>query len=283
MPDPRRLLNTLHQAEQAFQTTPGRRGRFLELSDAESVLVAGDLHGNLDNFKRILQLADLGNQPRRHLVLQELIHGSERYANSTAETSHRLVDVVAALKCQYPRRVHVLLGNHELSQWTDRAIMKDDQDLNEAYRAGIEQAYGEHAADVYAAHVRLFAAMTVVIRLPNRVVLSHSLPGLRRLDSWDWRPLCRDDITPKDVSLGGCIHAVVWGRDLSQEAAERYLAKLDADWLISGHIPCDDGFIVPNDRQLILDCKGSPACCCLVPTDRPVTQAELIQAIHRIG
>src|SRR5438093_9801081 len=119
MPDPDRLLRTLRQATKAFRDTPGRRGRVVLLEDAADVLVAGDLHGNLANFRRLLERADLRAFPRRHLVLQELIHGEGHYP-AGGEKSHQLVDLAAALKCQYPWRVHVLLGNHELAQWTER-------------------------------------------------------------------------------------------------------------------------------------------------------------------
>src|SRR5437773_2092872 len=57
MPDPVRLLRTLRQAEQAFRATPGRRGRLIALDDAAEVLVAGDLHGNVENFRLLLRRA----------------------------------------------------------------------------------------------------------------------------------------------------------------------------------------------------------------------------------
>src|SRR5207244_10253355 len=157
MPDPDRLLQTLRRAAQAFRDTPGRRGRLVVPQDVEEVLVAGDLHGNLENFRLLLQKGDLAQKPRRHLVLQELIHGPFHYAGGAGDKSHQLLDLAAALKCQYPRQVHLLLGNHELAQWTERWIMKGDLDLNQAFRAGVDTAYGARAADIYAAYRELFA------------------------------------------------------------------------------------------------------------------------------
>jgi hypothetical protein len=282
MPDPQRLLKTLHQAGAAFRHTPGRRGRFVELTEVSDVLVSGDLHGDLMNFKRLLELADLARYPQRHLVLQEVIHGPSRYPNSGGDQSHRLLDLLAALKCQYPQRVHMLLGNHELSQWTGRAIMKAEEDLNEVFRLGVETAYGNHAPEIYCAYENLMSVLPVALRTPNRVFLSHSLPGGSRLDSWDLTMICKDEAEEADYKLGGCIHAVAWGRDLSAANAKRYLEKVDADLLISGHIPCDEGFQVPNEHQLILDCKDEQACCCLFPADRPLTQQDLLGCVIRL-
>lgn len=54
MPDPDRLLNTLSRAIAAFRATPGRRGRVVTLPDTAEVMVAGDLHGQVAYFRRLL-------------------------------------------------------------------------------------------------------------------------------------------------------------------------------------------------------------------------------------
>jgi hypothetical protein len=281
MPDPERLLRTLHQAHKAFGETSGRHGRLILPDTAADILVAGDLHGNLTNFQRVLARADLGNHADRHLVFQELVHGPFRYPDGS-DKSHQLIDVLAALKCQYPNRVHMLLGNHELAQWTNQWIAKAESDLNELFRAGIEFAYGPRAADVHDAYLKLFAAFPLAVRTPNRVFLSHSLPSAARLPAFDAGLLRKEESEPDELTPGGWVYALVWGRDTNPETAAAFLHKVDADWLISGHIPCDKGYDVPNDRQIILDSLGTPACCCLFPTRAPVTLQELIQGIQTL-
>src|SRR5207302_1302678 len=170
MPDPIRLQRTLQQAIRAFRTTSGRKGRLVLLQEAGDVFAVGDLHGNVENFRQALQKAELQKNPNRHLVLQELIHGPHRYP-AGGDKSHQLLDLLAALKVQYPRQVHMLLGNHELSQWTNRLIGKDDQDLNVVFRDGVRAAYGVHAEEVYAGYVDLLAAVSLAVRTPNRVYL----------------------------------------------------------------------------------------------------------------
>jgi hypothetical protein len=278
MPDPERMLTTLHRAVQAFHDTPGRRGHLVALADVSEVLVAGDLHGNLENFRQILGRADLAQHPRRHLVLQELVHGPFQYADGS-DKSHQLVDLTAALKCQYPRQVHILIGNHELSQWTGRRIEKDNRDVNDAFRNGVRAAYGSRAEAIYAAYQTLFAVLPVAVRTPNRVLLCHSLPNAKRIESFDPAALERDEFCATDLTLGGAIHSLVWGRDTSAATAAAFLTKMDADFLITGHILCDQGFAVPNASQLILDSCGAPACYCLFPTDCPLDKHELIQNV----
>jgi hypothetical protein len=281
MPDPERLLTTLRRATQAFRDTPGRRGHVITLTDCDEVLVGGDLHGSLGNFQALLKLADLGVHPRRHLVLQEVVHGPFRYPTG-GDKSHQLVDLVAALKCQYPRQVHFLLGNHELSQWTDRHVEKGNEELTAVFREGVATAYGRRADEVYAGYLELFAAAPLALRTPNRVFLSHSLPSAKRLEGFDLAALEKDELTEADLEWGGAAHALVWGRDTSAANAANFLQKVDADLLVSGHIPCEEGFAAPNERQLILDSLGGRACSCLFPADRPLTHAELLGFVRTL-
>jgi hypothetical protein len=281
MPDPDRILSTLRRAIQCFRETPGRRGRVVELQDVEEVFVAGDLHGNLENFRQLLLRASLAKNPRRHFILQEVVHGPYYYP-AGGDKSHQLLDLTAALKCQFPRQVHFLLGNHELAQYTQRKVSKGDLDLNVVFREGVGSAYGGRAPDVYAAYLDLLAIVPVALRTPNRVLLTHSLPPASRLEKFDPAALEQDVSTEADLVPGGAVHALVWGRDTRAETAAAFLAKMDADLLITGHVPCEKGFDTPNDRQLILDSLGTPACYCLFPTNRPLTHAELVHHVSAL-
>jgi Calcineurin-like phosphoesterase len=291
MPQPERLLPLLRRAIDAFWATPSRRGHVVYLDGATDICVAGDMHGNVDNLGRLLKAANLGGNSGRHLVLQEVIHGKLRYpapqvdkgTNNGGDRSHQMLDLIAALKCQYPERVHFLPGNHELSQWTNRLIGKGDEDLNEIFRHGIVTAYREHATAIYDAYMAMIAACPLVVRAPNRVYLSHSLPAANRLESFDPSVLERDEFREEDLVLGGTVHSLVWGRTTSEEHVAAFLAKVDADLLITGHVPQENGFLVANSRQLILDAQGSPACYCLFPCDRTVTLEDLAAMVGQLN
>jgi hypothetical protein len=278
MPDAQRLLATLRRAVTAFRATPGRRGRLVTLPAGAEVFIAGDLHGNVENFRVLLKRAELDRNPERHLVLQEIVHGTFRYPLG-ADKSHQLLDLTAALKCQYPDRAHFLLGNHELAQWTNRPILKNDEDLLELFEAGVDVAYGDRGPEVYALYLELFAVAPLALRTANRILLTHSLPNATRLETFDPAVLERDSHAEADLEPGGAVHSLLWGRDTSAENVAAFLAKMDADLLIMGHIPCEKGFDAPNDRQLILDSLGLPAAYCMFPTDRPLTHAELLDCV----
>ena len=224
MPQPDRLVNTLRQAARAFRDTPGRTGRLVRLPAGAEVLVAGDMHGSVENFRLLLGRANLGGNPQRHLVLQEVVHGPFRYPQG-GDKSHQLLDVVAALKCQFPDRVHFLLGNHELAQWRGHRIAKGLDNQNDLFALGVENAYADSAAQVLEAYNALFAAADLAIVTANRVWLSHSLPSSRQLPAFDPAVLERDELRPEDLELGGAVHALVWGRDVSEANAVAFLAR----------------------------------------------------------
>ena len=272
-------LKTLYRSAEAVRTTPGRRGRYVVVPTASEVLVGGDLHGHLANFQSLIRMADLPRNPRRHLVLQEVVHGKHRYPLG-GDKSHQLLDLFAALKCQFPDRVHLLMGNHELGQWLARPIIKGGEDLNALFNAGIAEAYGESATDFITAYDKLFSVLPMAIRMPNRIFLSHSFPGAKSLPQFQLNRLEEETLDALDVAPGGSVFSLLWGRDTAPAHLAEFLRKVDADWLVSGHIPIEAGYIFPSERQLILDSCDMPACCALLPADEPLT-LELFRASVR--
>jgi len=278
MPTPERMLTTLKRATEFVKLTPGRTGHFVELRDSADVLVAGDLHGHIANFQVILQAADLANHPQRHLVLQEVVHSAFRYPTG-GDKSHQLLDLFAALKCQYPTRVHLLPGNHELAQMTGRPIGKGNESQNQVFVEGIKAAYGTAWAEIEKAYYELLRALPLAYRTPNRVFLSHTLIPGKQLNTFHMLQLKQEAYADSDYAPGGMPYGITWGRDTSQETAEEFLRIVDADLLISGHIPTDTGHEVPNTKQLIVDCSASPAAYVLFPTDRRLTLQELLAGV----
>lgn len=273
-------LQTLRRAILAFRDTPGRRGRLVQLQDCDEVFVGGDMHGHVENFRQLMLRADLARHPRRHLVVQELIHGPFQYPTG-GDKSHQLVDVVCALKAQHPRQVHYLIGNHELAQATGRQILKSDKDLNDQFRLGTHLAYGERGDEVNQLYLDLFAVIPFALRTAGRTFLSHSLPAAGLLPEFDVAALERDPTRAADLAPGNSLYSLVWGRDVRAETVEGFLRKVDSDILLTGHIPCDAGFVQPSPRHAIVDTQGSPAGYGLLPADRAVTVEELPTLLHR--
>jgi hypothetical protein len=280
MLDPQKVLNTLKRATDLFRSTPGRHGSIVSMASADDVLVVGDLHGNVPTFRQVLHVAGLAAHPQRHLILQELVHGPFTYPNDGGDRSHQLVDLVAALKCQFPDRVHWLLGNHELSELTGRSIGKDGEQLNDLFHRGVTTAYGSWADSIQRAYHDLFRALPLAVRTPNRVFVCHTIPDAFDLDSIDLELLHADSWPPEALARGGTIYALTWGRDTEPETGDRFAALVDADFFITGHQPCEEGFRHANHRQIIIDGTDPNPTYCLFPANRSVTLQTLLDGIH---
>ena len=276
------MLMHLRQAIALVRATPGRRGHVVDLENCTEVLVAGDLHGHVAHFQVMLKEADLANHPTRHFVLQELIHGKHRYPRG-GDKSHQMVDLFAALKGQFPKQVHYLPGNHEMAQWTGRPVMKADENLNALFREGVIEAYNaEFGPQIYDAYLQLFQELPLVLRTPNRVLICHSLPAARVIGTFDPARLTIEKYDEVDLQSGGSVHSILWGRDTTRENVIAFLEKMNADLIVSGHIASEQGYIIPNDKQVIVDCSESPGGFVQVPADRPITHADLINGVRII-
>jgi hypothetical protein len=282
MPDPEKVLATVRRATALFRATPGRSGGVISLDPetAADVMVVGDLHGNIPAFRKVLEVAALAQNPRRHLVLQELIHGPRMYPDDKGDKSHQLVDLVCALKCQYPDRVHLILGNHELSELTGRSIGKNGVPLNALFRLGIGTAYGDKGDAVYSAYKNLFASLPLAVRTPNRVFLCHTIPDALELDGLDLGVLELDEWPPEAMKRHGTVYALTWGRDTADETVDRFARMVDADWFVTGHQPCDHGFRQANARQIIIDGTDPLPTYCLFPACEPVSIETLLEGVH---
>jgi hypothetical protein len=131
--------------------------------------------------------------------------------------------------------------------------------------------------------MRLFGVLPLALRTSNRVFLSHSLPREKFLGRFELRHLETDAFPAEDLTVGGSIYELTWGRDTRPETCNAFLLKVDADWLVTGHIACEAGFARPNPRQLVLDSADSPAAYALLPADRPMTAELFDKSVRLIG
>jgi len=276
-----KVIATYQEAAEANRRTPFREGNVVVITpdDAEDVMITADLHGNRVNFNAIRKVADLPNQARRHLILQEVCHGGPTYSVNGGCMSHTLVEDIARLIVQFPDRVHFLLGNHELSEVMDYPIVKGQKMLNLQFRYGMQEAYGAATEKVREACIEFFKTCPLAVRLAGDIFVCHTLPEHVDSTDFDTAVLSRP-LEEADFQEHSSLFRLLWGRDYSPENAKTFARLVGASVLIHGHDPCPEGFKVPNETQIVLDCSGRPACYVILPTDEQPSQAEVIERIQ---
>lgn len=277
------VIATYQQATEANEQTACRQGNVIVITadDADDVMITADLHGHRRNFNSIRKIADLENHPRRHLVLQEVCHGGPTYPANGGCMSHAMLEDVARLKASFPERVHFLLSNHELAELTDYPIIKSKKMLNLMFRLGLQETYGAAAEKVREAYTAFIRSCPLAVRLPGGVFVCHSLPERMETRNFD-RGIFQRPLDAVDLLEHGDVFDLVWGRDYRPENAQAFAKLVSAKVLIHGHEPCPDGFSVPNDTQIILDCCSEPACYVILPTAGQLDQAEVVQRIQKL-
>ena len=278
------VIATYRAATEANLATEARQGNtiVLDADMADDVMITADLHGHRRNFNLIQRIADLEKHPRRHLVVQEVCHGGPTYPSGGGCMSHTMLEDVARLKARYPQRFHFLMSNHEWAELVDYPILKSKRMLNLMFRMGMQEVYGAATEKVREAYLPFLRSCPLAVRLPGGVFVCHSAPENVDDSGFDasifHRPL---DVI--DWQEHGEMFRMLWGRDYRPENAEEFARLVKANVLIHGHDPCPEGFRVPNDTQVILDCCGDKASYLLLPLAETLTHQQVVERIQLLA
>jgi hypothetical protein len=260
---------------------PFLSGSLLKFPNYGQLVVTGDLHGHQRNLQRIQTFCDLDHAPARHVILHELIH-SEPEDLAATDASHVVLLQAANWKRQYPDQVHFIQGNHELAQLTNHEISKGGRIVTHDFYAGVKDTYGDEGDDVYQALLEFVSTFPLAARTANRVFVSHSLPGHRDVARFDVSMFDRP-LTDLDLSEGGSVYPLLWGRYQNEQTLRDLAERLDVDLFICGHQPQETGYDVRHERMLILASDHNHGV--ILPFDlrKSHTMTQLVQLIRPLA
>lgn len=263
------------RATEANLNTPGRTGAVVELPAAGHLLVTGDLHDNRFHFDKVVRYARLDRGDDRHIVLQELVHGS-RLVNGM-DFSYRLLARAALLKTQRPAQVHVLLSNHELAQILGEGILKDSVSVVEAYDEGLEYVFGDDTERVVAAIDAYVRSMPLAVRTGNGMMVSHSVPGPRMADKFDPQSIRRPLVAEDYQRPHGAAYVMVWGRNATQDWLDRLAAAWDVELFVIGHEKAEMGCEDREDTMIVVNSDHAHGAVLPIDLSRKYGRDELIE------
>jgi len=274
-------IDAMHRAAILARRDLKRRGNVLHLPARGDVLVTGDMHGCRANFDRVVKFAALGRHPHRHLILHEVEHGGPRDRQGGC-LSYTLVEDAAALKVDFPDRVHILLANHDVAEMLNIQLHKGSTNLTQRFWDGLVHAYGSQADDVKQAYCDFFRSLPLAVKTPNRVWISHSTPHLNALIDFDYGLFDRE-LTDDDFTRESQLYSLLWGRNQDEMAASIFAGHVDCDVLLVGHQPAQMGYKVPNSRHIILYSDNQLGRYLLLPLDEKVSHYDLSRRIQKIA
>lgn len=246
------VVETFEAAKEENTLAHLRSGQVVTLPQTGEVWMTGDIHDHRLNFNKLVTAADLGNHPRRHLVLHELIHG-DHYDSAGAEDSWRTLYKAAELKCDFPNQVHFLLANHDLAQIHGEGIMKAGMSVCEAFNAAVKRDFGTSNAAVTVAITEFLLSLPLAIKCPNGLFFCHSMPPDDQIANFDFSVFEREQLKPEDYRRKtGPVYQLIWGRNVTPAGAAQFADKVGAKIIITGHQPQETGYLRNGDRHLIV-------------------------------
>ncbi len=274
---PQTIIDLLNSGVEANNTDRFRRGNLIHLPADVRLIATGDIHGHRRNFERIVAFADLANNTNRHVLLQEIIHGGPKDEQGGCLSYKLLFDIVR-YKLNFPDRVHIIMGNHDISFINNNKVMKDGEEMNRLMRLAIEHEFKEAADNIKSAIKQLLFSQPLAVRCENRIWLSHSLPAGRFTDKFDQQVLNRP-LENNDCEKPGSAYLLTWGRNFGQQTLDKMTKLLDVDIFILGHQSQQKGWSRAGENLIIIASDHNHGCLLPINLAKSYTVEMLIDSI----
>ena len=216
--------------------------RLIELPQKGNALIITDLHGNLEDYRRYMEIWKDFNDKNNHLILTgDFIHSC--YVN---DGSLEIIDSVKTLY-ENEENFHVLLGNHEWAQILNESIYKGGLNQTQDFNGLVYKKYGEETVEKIEFYKKFFKTLAIAVRTKNKVLISHAGPSPHLKSEEDIK-----NISNNDYSNNLVLYDMVWNRNMecSRNYLDPFLKYLNCNASIVGHTPVDGVEFIGN--QLIV-------------------------------
>ena len=278
--DADQVMETFAAATEENQLDPLRDQQVIRLPAEGELWIAGDIHDHRNNFRKLTLAADLGNNPQRQLILQELIHG-DHYDEKGREGSWEMLYRAAELKCDYPSQVHFLFANHDLAQIHGEGIMKAGLSVCEAFTAGVKREFGDRSTTMNVTITEFLLSIPLAARTQTGIFFSHSMPTDDQMDNFDFtifdRPLSGEDYLRRK----GPVYQLIWGRNITPAGVDKFLEKVDAKLIVTGHQPQENGYLVNGEKHLIIASDHNQGVFLPIDLATEYTMDELVERLTK--
>jgi len=274
---PQTIIELLNKGIEILNADKFRRGNVIHLPAEGNLIITGDIHGHLRNFERIVAFADLPNNPDRHIILQEIIHGGPEDSQGGC-LSYKLLFEAIRYKLKFPDQVHMIMGNHDTAFINNSEVMKDGKEMNRAMRQAMEREFKQASDDIALAIRQYLFSQPLAVRCNNRIWISHSLPNDRSMDKFEPKILERQ-LKINDVVRPGSAYLLTWGRKHSQAILDKLAGIFDIDFFILGHQPQEKGWNQAGNNLIIIASNHNHGCLLSIDLTKSYTIEQLIDSI----
>ncbi|UCG46485.1 MAG: metallophosphoesterase [Phycisphaerales bacterium] len=271
------IVDLLKKGVEANNADAFRKGNLVALPADGSAILTGDIHGHRRNFERIVTFADLDQNPKRHVVLQEIIHGGPEDAEGGCLSYKLLFDVIR-YKLAFPDRIHIIMGNHDTAFINSSEVMKSGKEMNRAMSSAVEREFGRAGAEIILKIKQFLFSQPLAVRCQNRIWVSHSLPSDHAAEKFDPGVIDRP-LKVNDVVRPGSAYLLTWGRRHSQSLLDKMAEAFDVDSFVLGHQRQEQGWSRAGGNLIIIASDHNHGCLLPVNLDESYTIERLAGSI----
>ncbi|MBI5725422.1 MAG: metallophosphoesterase [Planctomycetes bacterium] len=269
------------QAAELNRKDPLRQGNVLMFEAGCEIMLTGDIHGHRGNLVRALGYAAPLTDPRRKLILQEIIHGPTDAATGQ-DLSHELMLRAARMKIANPANVFFLLGNHDVAQAAGNEITKEGCGVCKKFKLSVGVAYGQDAPDILDAINDFLLSMPLAARCPGGQFISHSLPSPGRKKMAGTEILSRP-YEQEDLRRGGAVYEWTWGRAQTPELVDELAGQLNAGFFLLGHKHIPEGWEMITPKCAALASDHEKGCLIHFQADEALSDKTIPDHIKRMN
>jgi hypothetical protein len=279
------------EAEKASRSNIYRQGDYVVLPPTGDTMISGDIHGNMENFDLLMEIANLKRNPKRHLVVHELVHNIH-FKGAMKDQSKDILVWAAELKCEFPNNFHYVTGNHELAEIQGKGIMKDGIKIPLVFGTANQKKrrMGDYGSPYRTAAINFLRSLLIGIRHRGGIWMSHSIPSKAmhqfslslfdgKKDEDELATMVRSQRAYKEEVL----EDLTWGRDFSNDLVNTFKDKVKAKVLIIGHEYREKGWDVPHKDMIILDTTGDLGAYMHIRNDKAYTHKEALASIQHLN
>lgn len=167
-------------------------------------LIITDLHGNLEDYERYMDIWKEFEDKNNHLILTgDFIHSCNLNDGS--------LEIIDSLKWHFEneKNFHILLGNHEWAQIIDESVYKFGLNQTQEFEDLVYQKYGNSADRRMIEYKKFFKNLAVAVKTDNKVLISHAGPSPHLYSEDDIKYISNDDYSRNLV-----LYEMLWNRNI---------------------------------------------------------------------
>ncbi len=211
----------------------------IEIPRQGVAFIVTDLHGNIDDFNKVIEIWENQSTKENHLILTgDFIHamGAEN------DNSLEILDSVRA-DCKKYKNFNLLLGNHEWATITHLSVYKGGVNQSLNFVEILKDKFGGEWKVKLEEYTNFFKELPVAVKTGNKVFISHAGPpkGIKSFNDIT-------NLTVKGYSNNPVLYELLWNRygDYSKNDVDSFLDAVGCKAMIVGHTPVKGYKLIKN-------------------------------------